>query len=131
MSFPANWMPNKKQDENKVELEKYMDLAFIDAFKAPRESVFQGSFEKGLEVAVLAGYQAELLGRAKGSIKIENDPLLMEDYNEAIQAEKKRLLSRFKDMTEIKPQAYLAYFSICFILKEFEAKKPNTDDAKV
>lgn len=119
----AVWQRKPGQIEDRtVSIDKYMDMAITDGFSSPRESVLTNNLDSGLDVLKFAGYQSEVLARAKGLIKMSNDPLMEKDYELALKKETERLT---KDNKEDVIDAKLAVFKIAFILKEFELAKPK------
>ncbi len=118
---------NSLIEDKTVSIEKYLDLAITDGFSSPRETALTKNLEQGLQVLEFAGYQCEVLGRAKKLIKIKDDPLMLDDYDEAVEKEEKNLAKSTPD--DIIPSK-LAVFKIAFILKEFEMTKPKRNEMK-
>lgn len=111
-------------EDRTVNIEKYLDMAITDGLASPRESALANNFASGLEVLKLAGYQTEVLGRAKKLIEIPEDSLFIPDYPAAIAKERENL----KDDPGIETK--IAVFKIAYVLKEFETGKPKRDDMK-
>ena len=115
-------------EDKSVSIEKYLDLAITDGFSSPRETALTKNLGQGLQVLEFAGYQSEVLARAKKLIHIINDPLMLDDYDVAVKKEKENL-EKDNIPSDIIPSK-LAVFKIAFILKEFEETKPKRQEMK-
>jgi len=130
MSFFKGNPARFKNDEYKVAFEKYMDYLFTSAYSSLHETALANNLNSGFLVTRLNAYQLELLFRAKGTIQIENDPLKNDDYQKALEEEKKRIKgedegneSQNSSMMLVR----LASFKLAYFLKKFEEGKTKKD----
>lgn len=115
-------------DDRSISIEKYLDLAITDGFSSLRESAMTKNLSLGFQVLEFAGYQSEILARAKGLIEVTNDPLSLDDYEEAIALEAKYL--RSQGVSDDLIESRLAAFKIAFILKQNEDTKPKAKEMR-
>ncbi len=137
-NFQSNMFAKRKQFEGAVvSAEKYADMIFQQAFKAPFTLLEQGetNLTAAYEIVDTSAYLQEKICKAWG--KLDDEMKEGSQYQKDIEEEKKRLkeenekLKEHEKLSEESIRAKIGYFKLALILEKIASGKGKSKEVEV